>query len=239
MMPAGSTRRGFLRTLSAAGFALLGVVTRAWSGVSGSPQRPVQQRPVQPRPAPPVAGVATAQQTVKLTDAAVQAPLPEKSWLNFFRNFMTRSGSWRGHPTESRMLARRAGRVAVLGPERAPVSEMLGIGNIKDDGGVVACATNVCDANSYAARSSCQSRSCGKNVCSDLECTIDQCSDQDCAKHSCEAHSAALSDIVGELQTNWETAFVRELRVQFGADSTTALAQAVTRFVQRNGYRTR
>ena len=238
-MPSGSTRRGFLRTLSAAAFALFGFVTRAWSGVTGSPQRPVQQRPVPPRPAPPIAGVATAQQTVKLTDAAVQAPLPEKSWLSFFRNFMTRSGSWRGHPTESRVLARRAGRVAVIGPERAPVSEMLGIGNIKDDGGVVACATNVCETNSYAARTVCQSRSCGKNSCSNLICEKDQCTEQSCSQHKCESHSAALSDIVSELQTNWDSAFVRELRVQFGADSTTALAQAVASFVQRNGYRAR
>ena len=106
-------------------------------------------------------------------------------------------------------------------------------------GGVVTCATNVCTTNSYAARTVCQSRSCEKNSCSNLVCEKDQCTEQSCSQHKCDSHSAALSDIVSELQANWDSAFVRELRVQFGADSTTALAQAVTSFVQRNGYRAR
>jgi len=127
----------------------------------------------------------------------------------------------------------------VVGAERVPVGDMLGFGTVRDVGDGVACATNVCESLGVSARSTCTSRSCGKNSCADLQCSIDQCSAQNCSKHSCESHSAAIKDIAGELQANWDSAFVRELRDQFGSDSTTALAQAVASFVQRNGYRVR
>lgn len=231
-MSSGSTRRGFLRILlSAASLVPLGV-SRAWAAIV--PQRP---RPLPPTTAAPAVAAPAGARTIKLSAAAVQSPLPEKSWVSFFRNFMTRSGSWRGHPVEARQLARREGRIAVLGPERVPVDQALGIGNIRDaGGGGIACTTNVCDAQGVVARSSCASLSCGKNSCADLQCQIDQCSAQNCAKHSCQSHSMQIADIAGDLQANWDSAFVRELRQQFGVDNTTALAQAVTSFVQRNGY---
>jgi hypothetical protein len=229
-MPAGSDRRGFLRLVSTALAALAGVVARPWTGAA-------MQRPAAPRITPNVAAVATP--TVKLSDAAVKQALPEKSWLSFFRNFMTRSGNWRGHPTEARPLARRQGRIAAIGPEQGPVGEMLGIGNIRDVGDGIACSTNVCEAQGVIARSTCTSLSCGKNSCADLKCDSDQCGAQSCAKHSCTSHSMNLTDVAAELTANWDTPLVRELRQQFGTDSTTALARAVASFVQRNGYSVR
>lgn len=231
-MSSGSTRRGFLRVLLALTSLVPAGVSRAWAAFA--PQRPARPLPK----APPVAAATAGARTIKLSDAAIQSPLPERSWVAFFRNFMTRSGSWRGHPTDARALARREGRIAVLGPERAPVDQVLGFGNVRDlGGGGIACSTNVCDAQGVVARSACASLSCGKNTCADLQCTIDQCSAQNCAKHSCQSHSMQITDIVADLQANWDTAFVRELRQQFNVDSTAALAQAVTSFVQRNGYR--
>lgn len=229
-MTVGSDRRGFLRLISTTFAALAGVIARPWTGAA------MQRRPLPPRGVTPGV-VATATPTVTLSDAAVQAPLPDKSWLNFFRNFMTRSGSWRGHPIEAKPLARRGGRIAAIGPEQGPVADTLGIGNIRDMGDGTACATNVCEAQGTTARATCSSLSCGKNSCADLKCDSDQCSAQSCAKHSCTSHSMNMTDVVNELTANWDTAFVRELRQQFGTDSTTALARAVTNFVQRNGYR--
>jgi hypothetical protein len=180
--------------------------------------------------------MATELRTVRLSDAAVRARLPEKSWLRFYRDFITRTGAWKGHPTDTRLLARRQGRIAAVGPERAPIGDLLGYGQVQQVGDGVGCATNVCDALGVAYRSTCTAQSCGKNSCADLNCSQNTCGGQNCAKLSCDSHSAQITDFIAELNANWDTPLVMDLRQQFGANSTADLARAVSGFVLRNGY---
>ena len=225
------TRRTFLQLILTGSFA---AAERVWATLGGG-QKPV--RPDTPtRPLPPATAVATEARTVRLSDAALRARLPERSWLRFYRDFITRSGSWQGHPTDTRMLARRQGRIAAVGPERAPVGDLLGYGQVQQVGDGVGCSTNVCETLGVAYRSTCTAQSCGKNSCADLNCDKNTCGGQDCAKLACDSHSAQIADFIAELNANSNTPLVMELRQQFGAKSTADLARAVTAFVLRNGY---
>jgi hypothetical protein len=229
------TRRTFLQLFVT---GTLAAASRAWAtlAASGGQQRPVPQRPGAPaRPLPP-AVVATEARTVRLSDAAMRANLPEKSWLRFYRDFIARTGAWQGHPTDTRVMARQSGRIAAVGPERAPIGDLLGYGQIRQVGDGVGCATNVCDAQGVSYRTACTANSCGKNTCADLNCGQNTCGGQNCAKLACDSHSAQIKDLVGELTSSWDSALVMELRQQFGAKTTTELANAVNAFVLRNGY---
>ena len=229
------TRRSFLQWLLTGSFATAGRVWEMLGGGGG--QKPTAPRPEVPgRPLPPTLTIAEDARTVRLSDAALRARLPEKSWLRFYRDFITRTGAWKGHPTDTRMLARRQGRIAAVGPERSPVGDLLGYGQVQQVGDGVGCSTNVCETQGVAYRATCTSQSCGKNSCADLNCTTNTCGGQNCAKLSCDSHSAQISDFIAELNANWDTALVMELRQQFGAKTTADLARAVTGFVMRNGY---
>ena len=228
------TRRTFLQFVLTTIFATGGRV-KAMLAASGG-QKPVPRPEVPGRPLPPAAATAPDVRTVRLSDAARRAQLPEKSWLRFYRDFIARAGAWKGHPTDTRVMARRQGRIAAVGPERAPVGDLLGYGQVQQVGDGVGCATNVCETLGVAYRSTCTAQSCGKNSCADLNCGQNTCGGQNCAKLACDSHSAQISDFVAELNANWDTPLVMELRQQFGAKSTADLARAVTAFVLRNGY---
>jgi hypothetical protein len=229
------TRRTFLQLLLTVVLAAAGKVRSTFAATAG--QKPVPQRPgVQGRPLPPPAAIAGEARTVRLSDAAVRARLPEKSWLRFYRDFITRSGTWQGHPTDTRVMARRQGRIAAVGPERAPIGDLLGYGQVQQVGDGIGCSTNVCETQGVAYRSTCTAQSCGKNSCADLNCSQNTCGGQNCAKLACDSHSAQITDFIAELTANWDTPLVMDLRQQFGTNSTADLARAVTAFVLRNGY---
>jgi hypothetical protein len=194
---------------------------------------------VQGRPLPPATAVAADARTVRLSEAAARAQLPQKSWLRFYRDFLTRSGVWQGHPTDTRVMARQQGRIAAVGPERAPIGDLLGYGRVQQVGDGVGCSTNVCETLGVAYRSTCTAQSCGKNSCADLNCSQNTCGGQNCAKLACDSHSAQIADFIAELNANWDTPLVMDLRQQFGASSTADLARAVSAFVLRNGYAAR
>ena len=124
----------------------------------------------------------------------------------------------------------------MVGPERAPIGDLLGYGQIRQVGDGVGCATNVCETLGVAYRATCTAQSCGKNSCADLDCGQNTCGGQNCAKLACDSHSAQISDFINELTANWDTPLVMELRQQFGTNSTADLARAVTAFTLRNGY---
>ena len=229
------TRRTFLQFVLAGIFALTDRLSATLTASGG--QRPVTQRPERPvRPLPPAAAVAADARTVRLSDAALRARLPEKSWLRFYRDFISRAGVWQGHPTDTRVMARRQGRIAAVGPERAPMGDLLGYGQVQQVGDGVGCSTNVCETLGVAYRATCTAQSCGKNSCADLNCGQNTCGGQNCAKLACDSHSAQITDFIAELNANWDTPLVMEMRQQFGANSTADLARAVTAFVLRNGY---
>ncbi len=229
------TRRTFLQLIMTGSFAAIG---RAWATLAASGgQKPVPQRPGAPvRPLPAPAVVAKDARTVRLSDAALRSRLPEKSWLRFYRDFIARTGAWQGHPIDTRVMARREGRIAAVGPERAPIGDFLGYGQVRQVGDGVGCATNVCETLGVAYRATCTAQSCGKNTCADLNCGQNTCGGQNCAKLACDSHSAQITDFIAELNANWDTPLVMELRQQFGASSTADLARAVTAFTLRNGY---
>lgn len=229
------TRRTFLQLIVAGSFA---TAERAWATLFASgPQKPVPQRPGAPaRTVPAPAAIAPDARTVRLSDAARRSRVPEKSWLRFYRDFITRTGAWQGHPTDARLMARRDGRITAVGPERAPIGDLLGYGQIRQMGDGMGCATNVCETLGVAYRAACTSQSCGKNSCADLNCGTNTCGGQTCGKLACDSHSAQITDFIAELSANWETPLVMELRQQFGTNSTADLARAVTAFVLRNGY---
>jgi hypothetical protein len=229
------SRRTFLQFLLAGSFAAVGRVRTLLA--TGGGQKPVPPRQGAPaRPLPPATAIAADARTVRLSDAALRSRLPEKSWLRFYRDFIARTGAWQGHPTDARMMARRQGRIAAVGPERAPIGDLLGYGQVQQVGDGVGCSTNVCETLGVAYRSTCSAQSCGKNSCADLNCTTNTCGGQNCAKLACDSHSAQISDFIAELNANWDTPLVMEMRQQFGSNSTADLARAVSAFVFRNGY---
>jgi hypothetical protein len=90
--------------------------------------------------------------TLRLSKAALETPLPE-GFLSNIREFLTRSGSWKGHPTDSveAFMTIPAPGVSIQNPLPSvigidePVFTSLGFGmeGIKD--GVVKYATGICE----------------------------------------------------------------------------------------------
>jgi hypothetical protein len=90
--------------------------------------------------------------TLRLSKAALETPLPE-GFLSNIRGFLTRSGSWKGHPTDSveAFMTIPAPGVSIQNPLPSvigidePVFTSLGFGmeGIKD--GVVKYATGICE----------------------------------------------------------------------------------------------
>jgi hypothetical protein len=252
-------RRGFLRLLGGLAAAITpGLVWMAdlAAQATGRPGRAPAPKTGSPRtgraPTPAVTAADVRQamanarhdgvRTIRLTPAAIGQQVRANSALDFYRNLITRQGSWAGLTTDYAQSIRVNNQIRVV-DVALPVPAgaiILGFGDWRSlatdqdqTAGIDlkghACSTNVVEDTSGTT-------SCSSNACGWQYCGLDSCSGNACGKQGGTLPKFTDENLVADVQSYWTTPLVTELAAQFQVNTAQNVATAVTAFVARNGY---
>ncbi|OEU61477.1 MAG: hypothetical protein BBJ57_08510 [Desulfobacterales bacterium PC51MH44] len=180
--------------------------------------------------------------TLKLSKKALETPLPP-GWLNDIREFLTRTGKWKGHPTRSIehfIITPAPGVIAeprVVGDIKEPVFASLGFGDMIFKGDQLIFTSNICPVQKIIDSITIGGH-CYAFICLELDdCHTydDSDCDFDCSKYT-SCGTKTKEEVVPDIQAHWNHPFVQELRDYFGVSSVETLTSSVENYIGRNMY---
>ena len=180
--------------------------------------------------------------TLKLSKKALETPLPP-GWLSNIREFLTRTGKWKGHPVRSIehfIITPAPGVIAeprVVGDIKEPAFASLGFGEIIFKEDQLIFTSNICTVQDVIGSIS-NTAHCYAFICLDFgDCPNydDSDCDFDCAiYYDCGIKTKDV--VVPDFQAHWNHPFVQELRDYFEVSSVETLTSSVGNYIGRNMY---